>query len=435
MVLPRVSRGVDSLIFFSVSALCWAIGAGFDLHYIDDAISINHRTSLIDFSWGCVFAAVIGAAIAKFWTKSPEYQIVKCVWLIKIVVCLVAMLRYERIYAPLDAHDYHRYALSALPSWTEIQQAKSNGTAFVRMILTFLYSVLPSSYHMSKVIFSAIGLIGSYLFYVGIVEITRQRSVLRCAMLLCAPTVIFWGSILGKEPLALFLLGLFALSSVRAIFIRKTLWSFGVAIAIGSLLSLIRNWAPKIFLPPLIATFLIFSAKIVRLSPALRLAILIVPAIICIQLLNITPILHEQMIELFTVRKTFATGGSAVGLPFPLNDWYDFWRYLPYGIYGALFQPMPWDFTSMSSAAAGLEGLLLALFSFAALLLSNFHRRLAPVYFWLIMTCLLWAMVYGFVSTANLGTGVRYRLQIMPFVIILLILIFQNLLWLKRKKD
>jgi uncharacterized membrane protein len=40
-----------------------------------------------------------------------------------------------------------------------------------------------------------------------------------------------------------------------------------------------------------------------------------------------------------------------------------------------------------------------------------------PIVLWAILLMIIWATIYGFVSSQNLGTAVRYRLQTLPVLL------------------
>ena len=109
--------------------------------------------------------------------------------------------------------------------------------------------------------------------------------------------------------------------------------------------------------------------------------------------------------------------------------------FVPRGIFTVLFRPLPWETRNMFSLFSGLEDLiLLILFSGAMLRLSRAKLK-DPLVLWAIMVISFWAAAYGFVSY-NLGTVSRYRLQILPlFLGLILYLLFWNKGEITEKKD
>jgi hypothetical protein len=70
---------------------------------------------------------------------------------------------------------------------------------------------------------------------------------------------------------------------------------------------------------------------------------------------------------------------------------------------------------------AGLENALVLWLLFRAVSGGNLNRLAEPLVAWIAATIVLWAAVYGFVSYQNLGTAFRFRLQVLPLLLLLLI--------------
>jgi hypothetical protein len=118
--------------------------------------------------------------------------------------------------------------------------------------------------------------------------------------------------------------------------------------------------------------------------------------------------------------------GDSAGAAFALNGPLDLARYAPLGMFSALFRPLPGDVRNAFGVLAGIEDVvLLGLFALAVkrCRLRDFKD---PLVFWALAVIFLWALVYAFVSSQNFGTAVRYRVQILPIFLGLLLYFGRN---------
>jgi hypothetical protein len=188
------------------------------------------------------------------------------------------------------------------------------------------------------------------------------------------------------------------------------------------LASIIRLW-----LAPILAgsVFLVALGKVPGVGRRVTVALL--------GLLLITPTLYllrsyfalETLADLTAASGSFsqawAEGGSAQKLASDLSDPVQLVKFIPLGVVTALLRPLPGEVNNAFGLLAGLENLALL----TLLALSVFRTRRAElrsaVLVWAMTFVLFWAVVYGPISYQNLGSGVRFRLQVLPvFVLILL---------------
>ncbi len=78
-----------------------------------------------------------------------------------------------------------------------------------------------------------------------------------------------------------------------------------------------------------------------------------------------------------------------------------------------MFRPLPGEVNNVFGFLAGLEdSFLLILFALAMKRL-RWRELLDPIIIWAILLIVTWAAAYGFIGF-NLGTVCRYRMQILP---------------------
>jgi hypothetical protein len=196
--------------------------------------------------------------------------------------------------------------------------------------------------------------------------------------------------------------------------------ALAAALVIGMLTGVVREWAPKIFVPALLMILALTGVPKLRVSAGVRML-----AFACMAALLITgpgwyrlpDWMATQRDTLYYFRDVLAYGGSSESVPFVLLDWEDFFAYLPYGMFSALFRPFVFDVPSLFGMVSGVMNLsLLMLVSYCSVMGSLPRARAAQFGFYF-LTCVVWSAVYGFISPANLGMGTRFQLQVLPFMI------------------
>ena len=158
-------------------------------------------------------------------------------WLIRVGVTLGVMLAYEAVY-PLDAH-YYYIAGKALSS-PIATMAFGDGTTNV-VALVGVISELTSSYHAIKVILSYAGLISVYIIYRSCVICLGKDNIIILYLLGLLPSLLFWTSIMGKDPIVLLGIGIYCYGVAGLIVRQKISMLFYVAIGLA-IASFIRIW-------------------------------------------------------------------------------------------------------------------------------------------------------------------------------------------------
>lgn len=93
-----------------------------------------------------------------------------------------------------------------------------------------------------------------------------------------------------------------------------------------------------------------------------------------------------------------------------------FW---PWGVFTAVFRPLPWDIHNAFMMLAALEGSALLLLVISAARHWSIARLRDPVIAWALGYLACWASLYGFGGFGNLGMAVRERLEVMPILVLL----------------
>jgi hypothetical protein len=226
--------------------------------------------------------------------------------------------------------------------------------------------------------------------------------------------------VLGKDPLVLLGIGVHCYGVVR--WVRRRDLLAGAALGVGVLIAAsVRLWLAPILLGPF-AVLVVHRTR----NPRLRAGLLaggILGGGALFWFLR-ARLFGEALEELLTATDTlsrgWAEGGSAQQIAADLTDPRQLLLFVPRGMFTALFRPLPGEVLNAFGLLAGIESLaLLALVAVAAW--RTRRSELAdPLTVWALLLVLVWSAVYSVLSYQNLGTAVRFRLQILPVLLGLL---------------
>jgi len=346
-------------------------------------------------------------------------------WLLRGFISLVVMLFYESHYETLDAFVYFRDGMARTGSWDGFRFGA--GTENIKSLIGIVNDSLPiaHSYHSLKVLWSFFGLMGAYFMFLGLKRLSPSVKPWHLLVFGSIPSLAFWSSILGKDPVQFFAIGLFIYGALSWITDSKGAFFALVGIFLASS---IRSWTGPIFLLPLIFAYLIKPVS--KEHPLKRL----IKPIVCLGLVVGAYLASSFVLESFKVSaldeivehtdkmsRSWSKGGSAQAIPH-FNSASDLLIFAPLGGFTALFRPLPGEINNAFGLVAGLENIvILALFIWSLWAFIRFGSIRDPIFIWLISTIVIWAGIYGFVSSQNLGSAFRYRLQILPFLVMLFI--------------
>lgn len=380
-----------------------------------------------DYFWGVVIAFLVGLSLLLWPVSWKDRQLLILLWSARCVVTLFFMLFYESHYG-LDAFMYFDRSRTLATDWTS--DLFSDGTATVTNFTSLLSACLPfHSYHALKVIYSMFGLAAGYLFYrAACMYMGKERRELLLLFGLY-PSILFWSSILGKDPLIILGCSIYALGVAG--FWRKREAGYIAVVILGVVISgLMRVWMMPILLAPLIVFGLRGRGIRAVVTNILLLALVTTGMAFGIsrfaEKMNVQS--QEDLIKTTNdISHDWNAGGSA-GKTATINSSSDLLRVSIPEAFGALFRPLPFEVMNAFGFLAGMEDLILV-----ALLIRAWSRlRLSdlkdPVIQWLTLLVTGWAIVYGPISAQNMGSAVRFRLQILPFLL-------AQLLYLGRQEE
>ena len=403
---------------FSLAAVIAAIGAHVLVSLAVSEGRFIPQTDLIDdYAIGVAWAAGLGLALWFGAPRRSDRGMLAIAWGCKAVVTLVVMLVYEASY-DLDAYEYFAGPRRAWYAW---KFSFGLGTDNLMAMSWLQQHLLPGSYHALKVTCSFIGLIGIYVFYRAAELHTGRWNRNLFFILLACPTILFWSSILGKDPLILFAVAVHVYGLVMW---HQSHSLRAATIAVVGLLTAaaIRQWLAPILLVPL--AFIVFRFASRWQTKALLATALLASGAVCVvavsRLFHATSLTGAiQTINLLS--RAWATGGSAQEDIQAFSGIGSMAVFLPRGAFTALFRPLPGEIGNVFGLLAGLENAGLLVLTAIALRRVQRKSFRDPMVCWGLAVVIAWVVVYAFISYQNLGSAVRYKVQILPVLLLLLL--------------
>lgn len=367
-----------------------------------------------DYFVGGLMGLLCGVMILIGPFESTTRPTVLLCWAVKLAAALFLVPVYEYAYG-MDLDGYFFFDEKPVnPGLSPF----ASGTWNVRLLAWVLFQIIGPSFHGGKVVFSFIGFIGMYFAYRGAVAFLKKETPFLFVLMSLVPTSLFWASTLGKDPLNLFGVGLYAYGCLR--------WFQGFdarylipLISGAALASHIRSYFLPIMGVPLAMAFLAHTQR-----PVIRLfAFPLIAASLLYSVQTFQSALRVDSFESFVkyqsgVASAWA-GGSSFILPV-IDTPAKVILVAPLVIFTALFRPTLIEAHNPFALVAALDNtVLLVLFSYACVR-SRLKELRQPELIWMGTFILTWAIMYG-LGTGNLGALSRFKIQVLPVFIISLV--------------
>lgn len=377
-----------------------------------DSPPIDYVTGI---AWGA--ALLVPLVVAPFPQRHKRPLVL--LWLVHLVIVLGVMLGYESYYG-LDAVVYFRVGIADPNPLANI--AFGQGTQNITALVGLASSIVGHSYHALKVVWAFVGFIATYVFYLA-ARLYLGRDDLRLLYILgLFPSIAFWSSILGKDPVTLLGLAVFAYGVVGLL--KRGGAKYMAPMAAGLFIAaFIRVWLGAIFLAPFVVVMVLSS----RIGPLRRIIVLLLAIpVFAFALLQFGDRFNIATADDLVLRtddlsQNWARGGSGQKIEGGFQSIETMVAFMPVGVVTALFRPLPGEVLSPFGIVASAENALLIWLILGTLRRRRLARLRDPVLMWMVLTILAWASVYGFISYQNLGSAFRFKLQVMPLLLLLIL--------------
>lgn len=386
---------------------------------------------------GIGLVAVSVPLLLRAASYEADPRIARLLWIAFAGKLVAALPRYAVAFGlydgNADAAAYHQAGAALARQFREGDFAidlgrRVQGTGFIQIVTGAVYTVVGATDVGGFLVFSWFSFWGLYLFHRAFVRACPQGDHFRYALLVfLLPSLLFWPSSIGKEAWICLGLGICAYGGARVL-----------SGSVGGLLVLASGLVALTMVRPHVAAIVaasLFAAYVLRRSPrsasglgpfAKLLGILVLGSVLVVAVGQLETFLgvdafDRESVELTLNEVTSQTGqgGSYVGSS-PTDLSLSPVR-LPQAFVNVIFRPFPWESNNLQSLVASAETvLLLGLFVVSWRRILGAGRALLDTPYLVLCACYSILFVYAFSSFANYGILVRQRVQVLPFVLVLL---------------
>lgn len=320
----------------------------------------------------------------------------------------------------------------------------SDPSSFFVIRLAALADILTfSTYSATAVLFAVYSFAGSWLLFLAFQRRYPELHRWMAAATLFIPSVIFWGSGVLKDTIVLGSIGIIVYEIDRLFFRKKFSLLHIVALVIAAwFIFSIKKFVLQAFLPA--AILWVYAGYMMRIrSVALR--IVIFPVIIGLSgwmmyasivkvgeddsRYAIDKLAETAMITAMDIR--YLTGRDA-GSGYTLGELdgslASMIRLAPQAINVSLFRPYIWEVRNPLMLLSALESLFFLFFTLYIIIKRRWNALKAfsnPDVIFAFTFSLVFAFAVG-ISTFNFGTLARYKIPLLPFFMISLVLMFHQ---------
>ena len=312
---------------------------------------------------------------------------------------------------------------------------------FIITLAAFFDLFTYSTYSSTAICFAVLSFAGMWMFFL---TFYRKYPHLHLQIAFAAffiPSVFFWGSGLLKDTLMMACLGVITYE-IDQLFFRKKVSFIHVILLIVALWCIfsVKKFILQAFIPSALLWIYLGNLKLI---PSTVVRIMIFPILIVVAVFSayysvtkigegdrryaIENIARTAKITAYDIR--FQTGrdaGSGYSLGELDGSFGSMFRLAPQAVHVSLFRPYLWEVSNPLMLLSALESLFFFIVTVALVIkyrlgvLKSFSNP--DVSFAIIFSVIL-AFAVG-VSSFNFGTLVRYKIPLMPFYLLALILIY-----------
>jgi hypothetical protein len=419
----------------------------------------------------------IGAVIVKpyFTNEVTRRYFLPALWC-KLLGALALGFIYQFYYNGGDTYNYHTYGsrvvweafiespfdglelLFAEAGYSQRSFSYSSRIIFITdpssyfiVRVAALFDLLTlSTYSATSLLFSLFSFFGSWFLFIAFYELKPQLHRAIALAALFVPSVIFWGSGLLKDTITLGAIGLLTYSAKRIFIDRKaSIKTILMLIVSIFLLFEVKRYILLCFLPALIIWIYMSNLSHIR---SLSMRFVLFPVVVTFTILSayfaalwigsndqkysLDKIAQTARITAYDIRYyTGKDAGSGYDLGELDGTLFGMFKLVPQAINVSLFRPYLWEVKNPLMFLSALESFVfLSLTAFIVLILrGKLARGIADPN---VIFCLSFSIVFAFavgISTYNFGTLARYKIPLLPFYSMAIILMLDY--WKRERKS
>lgn len=312
---------------------------------------------------------------------------------------------------------------------------------FVVRIAAFIDILTFHTYSATSLFFALFSFSGMWMFFTSIVRKYPGTSARWLAIaILFVPSTIFWGSGILKDTITYGALGWMTWALLHIIEFRQKHLKYWIAILAGAWLLFSIKVYILICFAPLVLVWIYWKHILSIRNLVIRLIIapVLMAFFLTVGYLAVNKITEDNArysldnvaqraaITAYDIRygwgaRTGGEGGYDIGLPDGTIS--GTLKLMPAAINVSLFRPYLWEVKNPLMLLASLESTIMLILSFWYLIVKRGVGRIFSDPF--LIFCLIFSLLFAFavgVSTFNFGTLMRYKIPMMPFFLIVLVI-------------
>jgi len=376
-----------------------------------------------------ILAVLITVSIGLFSIAAREEQ-GECplfwVLLLSFGLKLLAMSFRFSVGLLADAILYDRYGAGIAQviqqgGWPEF--TRMWGTEFIRLLVGIVYFVTGRTFYGISILWAWFGLLGILFFYKAFKTAFPTANRRHYMLIFFYPSMLLWTSSLGKDALVVFCLGMATLGAARALRQIDFMGLLWLGLGMSGLL-MIRPHIAAVFAVALGVGFLLRPIRAGKMTAVIR----VVGAVFFIAVsvfvlrtasgfIGVDVLSTEEVFGFIDItRERTTTGGSAFQQVNPRSP-----AALLAGIPTVLFRPFPWEAHRTYALFSALEGtaiLVLTLVRWRSLRAAIADSRRNGFLMLIVVYVLLFTFFFS--AIGNFGIIARQRVQLLPFLFMLL---------------
>jgi hypothetical protein len=313
---------------------------------------------------------------------------------------------------------------------------------FVIRVAAWIDLITFSSYSATALFFAFFSFVGSWLLFKTFYKKYPQLHVWLAIGALFIPSVFFWGSGILKDSLVMGCIGII-FWLLDSLFIERKFSVLKIVLLLLAcwMMFSIKKFILQAYLPAALIWVYLSNVHLIQ-SAVLRIMVLPVAIVLAIigayySAIKIGEDDPRYAIEnlaytsRITARDIRFQSGRAAGSGYELSEYFDgtlgnALRLAPQAINVTLFRPYLWEVKNPLMLMSALESLVLLLFT-VLIIVRKGHGALLKILNPEVVLCFSFSIVYAFavgVSTYNFGTLARYKIPILPFYFIGLVILY-----------
>lgn len=277
-----------------------------------------------------------------------------------------------------------------------------------------------------------ISFIGVVLLFKTFLQFFKQKVKLLYFSMFLIPSFVFWSSGNLKESFLILAIGILIYSFFKVIHFKKYKYSllFGIALF---MMFFIKSYIILMLIPLFLAYAWVenFKSRYVFAKYVLVLfAFLFLIIFISSNTKNfdVLKIISEKQSDFINLAKEYSAG-SFIDIPKIDNSWANFIINIPISIVNVFFRPHLLESKSFLYLFSALENIIILLLLLNSLIFFKFpHKNKNIWYFSLFFTLMLFVLIG--LTTPVIGAMVRYKIPVLPFLLMFIFIMFDRDLFL-----